>query len=48
MVVMPTDGPVYMVKVVFFCYFFCFSHSLSMPILVSWGPLTGPMGLAMV
>ena len=36
MVVMPTVGPVYMVEVVFFCCFFCFSHSLSMPILASW------------
>ena len=35
MVVMPTDGPVYLVDVVFFCYFLCFSHSFCMPILAS-------------
>ena len=35
MVVMPTDGPVHMVEVVFLCYFFCFSHSFCMPILAS-------------
>ena len=48
MVVMPTDGFVHMVEVIFFCYVSCFSYSLSMPILASCGPLTGPMGLAMV
>ena len=35
MVVMPTEGPVYMVEVVFFCCFFCFYHSFCMPILAS-------------
>ena len=35
MVVMPTDGPVYMVDIVFFGDFFCFSHSFGMPILAS-------------
>ena len=35
MVVMRTEGPVYMVEVVFFCYFFCFCHSFCMPILAS-------------
>ena len=34
-VVMPTEGPVYMVEVVFFCCFFCFCHSFCMPILAS-------------
>ena len=48
MVVMPTDGPVYMVEVVFFCYFFCVAHSLGMPILASCGPLAAPMGLVTV
>ena len=46
-VVMPMDGPVHIVEVVFFWYFRCFSHSLSMPILASLAPLMGPMGLAM-
>ena len=35
MVVMPTDGPVYMVEVVFFCCLFCFCSSVCMPILAS-------------
>ena len=34
-VVMPTEGPVYMVDVVFFYCFFCFCHSFCMPILAS-------------
>ena len=34
-VVMPTEGPVYMVEVVFFCCFICFCHSFCMPILAS-------------
>ena len=34
-VVMPTEGPVYMVEVVFFCCFFCFCHSFYMLILAS-------------
>ena len=36
MVVMPTDGPVYLVDVVFFSYFLCFGHSFCMPILATW------------
>ena len=35
MVVMPTDSPVYMVDVLFFCCFFCFCHSFCIPILAS-------------
>ena len=39
-VVMPRDGPVYLVDVVFFCYLLCFSHSFCIPILAS--KLLGP------
>ena len=35
MVVMPTEGPVYIVEVVFFCCIFCSCHSFCMPILAS-------------
>ena len=53
MVVMPMEGPVYMVDVVFFCCLFCFCYSFCMPILASrllgaWLAFSGYRGAPIV